>query len=111
MRRSKPVRILLDECLPAELADHLIGHDVRTVHQQGWDGIENGELLALAAGTFAAFLTIDKRLQHQQHVPATLMVITVRARSNRIDVLTPLVPEILRVLEAWQPGTYVEVAR
>ena len=29
----------------AKLADELMGHDVRTVQQQGWSGIENGELL------------------------------------------------------------------
>lgn len=103
------MRILLDECLPAELAEYLVGHDVRTVHQESWKGIENGELLSLAAEQFAVFLTIDKRLQHQQRVPPTLMVVTLRSRANRIDVLRPLVPEILRIVEASVPGTCVEV--
>lgn len=105
------MRILLDECLPAELADYLIGHDVRTVQQENWKGIENGELLALAVGGFAVFLTIDKRLQHQQRVPPILAVVTLRARANRIEALTPLVPEILQVLESCMPGTHVQVPR
>lgn len=81
------MRILLDECLPAELAEYLIGHDVRTVHQENWKGIENGELLALAAGAFEAFVTIDRRLRRQPRIPAAVMVITLRARTNRINSL------------------------
>ena len=92
------MRILLDECLPRELADEFMGHDVRTVQQQGWSGLENGELLSHAAGAFNAFLTVDKRIER-----------TIRARSNRIQSLRPLVPEIRKVLEEIQPGTFVRV--
>jgi hypothetical protein len=31
--------------LPRHLARELIGHDVHTVRQQGWTGVNNGELL------------------------------------------------------------------
>ena len=103
------MRILLDECLPHELADELVGHEVRTVQQEGWAGLENGELLQRAAATFAAFLTIDKRIQHTQQLPKTLAVLTIRAKANRIQTLRPLVPEILRAIEGLQPGTFVQV--
>lgn len=86
------MRILLDECLPRELADELVGHDARTVQQEGWAGLENGELLQRAAATFAAFLTVDKRIQRTQRLPHTLAVITIRAKANRIQALRPLVP-------------------
>lgn len=79
MRPSKQVRILLDECLPAELALEFVDHDVRTVQQEGWAGIENGERLALAADSFAVFLTVDKQIQHQLQAPPTLTVVTMRA--------------------------------
>ena len=32
----------LDECPPRELADELVGHEVRTVQQEGWSSLENG---------------------------------------------------------------------
>jgi hypothetical protein len=103
------VRILLDECLPHELVDELVGHEIRTVQEQGWSGVENGELLRRATGSFAAFLTVDKHIQRTQQLPENLAVVTVRARSNRIQSLRPLVPEILRVLETVQPGTFARV--
>jgi len=41
------VRVLLDEQLPRQLARELVGHEVRTVQQQGWAGLKNGDLLPL----------------------------------------------------------------
>jgi hypothetical protein len=60
------VRILLDECLPRELADELVGHEVRTVQQEGWSSLENGALLLRASGTFSDFITIDKNIERTQ---------------------------------------------
>lgn len=57
------MRILLDEQLPRQLAPYLVGHDVRTVQQESWAGLKNGELLAKAeAAGFSAFLTGDQNL-------------------------------------------------
>jgi hypothetical protein len=32
--------------LPRQLAPYFISHDVRTVQQEGWAGLKNGELIA-----------------------------------------------------------------
>lgn len=76
------MRILLDECLPAELADELVGHQVRTV---------------------------DKHIERTQQPPADLAIVTLRARTNRIGSLRPLVSEVLRVLKDIRPGSFVRV--
>ncbi len=103
------MRILLDECLPVELSEELVGHEVRTVQQEGWSSLENGALLALASGQFSVFLTVDKQIERTQKLPPDLSVITLRARTNRIESLRPLVPEILRVLKDIRPGSFVRV--
>jgi predicted nuclease of predicted toxin-antitoxin system len=56
------MRILLDECLPKDLARELPGHVVKTVPQAGWAGISNGKLLRIIAESakFDVFLTMDK---------------------------------------------------
>ena len=43
------MRVLRDEQLPRQLATELTGHEIRTVQQQGWAGLTNGELLRRAA--------------------------------------------------------------
>lgn len=103
------MRILLDECLPAELADELVGHEVRTVQQAGWSSFENGALLSLASGQFSVFITVDKHIERTQQLPSGLAVVTLRARTNRIDSLRPLVPEVLRVLKDIRPGAFVRI--
>ena len=101
------MRILLDECLPRELTDELVGHEVRIVQQEGWSSL--GALLSRASSTFSVFITIDKQIERTQRLPANLAVVTLRARTNRIDSLRPLVPEVLRVLKDIRPGTFVRV--
>jgi hypothetical protein len=104
------VRVLLDECLPFDLVPYLTGHEVHPVARLGWAGTKNGALLRRAVEhRFDLLLTIDKRLSHQQLIPAELAVVTVRARSNRIADLAPLVPALLEALAAATPGTITRV--
>jgi hypothetical protein len=104
------MRVLLDECLPRRLGLELSGHLVSTVPQAGWAGISNGKLLALIAGNYDAFLTVDKNLPAQQNTAAlSFSVIVLRAPSNQLADLRPLVPQILAALAMFQPGTVVTV--
>ena len=78
--------ILLDENLRRKLAEHLVGHECRSVVACGWSGKKNGDLLALADPQF--LLTLDKNRPFQQNLGAKRMaVLIVRARSNRIQDL------------------------
>jgi hypothetical protein len=99
------VKILLDECVDWRLSRDIVGHDVKTAHQMGWATIKNGELLALASRHFEAFVTVDRNLAFQQN-PDTLSipVIVLRATSNRLDDLRPLVPDLLEVLSSAKDG-------
>jgi len=105
------VRVLLDEQLPRRLALELTGHEVRTVQQQGWMGLTNGELLRLAAGhRFDVFLTADQNLQFQQNLARSgVGVVILVARSNKIDDLLPLVPGALIALVRIQAGEVLRV--
>jgi predicted nuclease of predicted toxin-antitoxin system len=59
------MKILLEECLPRPLIHLLTGHEAKTVRQMGWNGKENGDLIALAVKHFECFITVDKSLRHQ----------------------------------------------
>jgi hypothetical protein len=70
-----------------------------------WRTIKNGELLALVAGQFDVFVTVDRNLAFQQNIPALqIAVLVLRAKSNRLADLKPLVPELLSAIEAAKPG-------
>ena len=101
------MRILLDECLPKDLARELPGHVVKTVPQAGWASISNGKLLRLIAdsGKFDAFLTMDKNLPHQHKIrELPFAIVVLRAKSNRLEHVFPFVPVLLRRLHEFAPG-------
>jgi predicted nuclease of predicted toxin-antitoxin system len=104
------VRILLDECLPKRLAGLIAGHEVITVRQMNWLGLSNGRLLAVASPQFDVLLTVDKNLVRPQDLAGLrIAVIVLRARSNKIEDLSPLVPKVLALLGALQPGTLTAI--
>jgi len=103
--RCLPLRVLLDESLPRGLAGLLTDHDVVTVVDQGWAGMKNGELLSRASEGFEAFVTINANLPYQQALERfPIGVVLLRARSNRLADLEPLVPALLASLTEIGPG-------
>ena len=99
------MKILLDECIDRRLAKDITGHEVKTVPQMGWATSRNGELLTLAEKDFEVFITVDRNLSFQQHLPRyNVAVIVLRAQSNRLQDLRPLVPKLLEALPTAKRG-------
>jgi len=93
------VKLLLDECIDRRLAKEIEGHEVVTVPQAGWAGIQNGELLRLAQAQFDVFVTVDRNLSFQQHLSQfTIAVIVLQAPMNRLKDLSPLIPQLQRMV-------------
>jgi predicted nuclease of predicted toxin-antitoxin system len=102
------MRVLLDECVPRKLRRELAEHEVLSVTERGWSGIENGELLALAEAEFDVFLTVDQNLKYQQNLKAfNIGIIVLVARTNRLRTLLPLMPDVRKALESIKVGDYV----
>jgi hypothetical protein len=102
------VRILLVDW---RLSRAISGHDVKTVHQMRWETIKNGELLARASKDFDVFVTVDQGLSFQQNIATlTVAVIVLKARTNRLADLVPLVPGLLGAIGAAKPGTVTVVS-
>lgn len=101
------MRLLLDECVPARLRQALPSLQISTVVQEGWSGIKNGKLLALAAAGFDAFITVDKNLPYQQNVSKLpVAVLVLGAASNELPFLLPLVAALEVALANLRPGNY-----
>jgi hypothetical protein len=105
------MRVILDECLPRRLGLELSGHRVSTVTLAGWAGVSNGKLLAHISGNYDAFVTVDRNLPSQQKTAILPFgVVVLRAPSNQLSDLRPLVPQILAALAALRPGQVVTVS-
>lgn len=104
------VRVLLDENLPLEFAAEILGREVTTVRANGWAGLKNGALMQRAATTCDVFVTMDKNIQHRQHIAAlTCGVILLSAPSNRLEHLRPLLPKLLLGIAETRRGELVRM--
>ena len=104
------MKVFVDECVDWRLMRDLVGHEARSARQMGWLTVKNGELLAVAAKEFDVFVTVDRNLSFQQNLPAfAIAVIVLRAKSNRLADLRPLVPELLASLPRAKPGTVTHI--
>jgi hypothetical protein len=100
------VKILLDECIDRKLASEFpSNYSIKTVHQMRWTGLKNGELLKQAELEFDVFITVDRNLAFQQHLPKfDIAVLVLHTVSNRLKDLKLLMPNILNVLPTLKQG-------
>ena len=105
------MRLLLDENLPKRLKLDFSEHEVYTVAEKEWNGKRNGELLQLMLeNDFAALLTFDKNLRHQQNFekfPICVFVLT--APNNTYELLQPLCDSVKIKLKTFPLKAGVEI--
>ncbi|MEM1353629.1 MAG: DUF5615 family PIN-like protein [Planctomycetota bacterium] len=106
------MKLLLDENLPHQLRLELPGHDVVTTAYMNWSGIENGELLRLAAQHgFDALLTNDRGLEYQQNLEElALSVVVIMVEANTIEAIRPIYPVLLTSLSRLKPREFIKVS-
>jgi len=72
----------------------------------GWAGLKNGQLLTRAQTEFDVFITVDRNLSFQQNVSRyDIAIVVLRAASNRLQDLLPLVPKVRAALSNVQVRT------
>jgi len=103
------MRVLFDQATPVPIRTHLVGHDVRTAAQQGWDTLKNGDLLAAAeADGFEVLLTTDKNMRYQQNLAGRKIAVVVLGR-QQWPSLRAHVQRVVEAIKAASPGSYTEV--
>jgi predicted nuclease of predicted toxin-antitoxin system len=105
------MRVLLDNCIPRKFARLLEGTDVTTAVEMGWAKLKDAALLDAMVGDFDVLVTVDKNLRYQQRLhDRAFAVVVLRAKSNRLTHLEPLVPQLLACMAALKPGEVKEIA-
>jgi predicted nuclease of predicted toxin-antitoxin system len=104
------VRILLDNNIPYRFKRALVDLDVTHVQDVGLDNLLDGPLLAAINGRFELLVTMDRSLRHQQNLTARqFAVVVLRAKSNRIADILPLVPALRQQMPHCTPSNWYEV--
>jgi len=100
------MKVLLDECVPLQVRNALVGHDVSTTQKMGWGGKSNGELLDTAEKSgFEVFIVADKNLRYQQNLSGRRIAI-LELWTNHRPTLEKSFVHIQKAVEKLKPGDY-----
>jgi len=81
--------------------------EIRTVQEQGWSAVQNGELLRRASESFDVMVTADQRLQFQQNIALfDLGIVIIVAVDTRLPNLRTLLPQLRSAIANVQPGSF-----
>jgi predicted nuclease of predicted toxin-antitoxin system len=101
------MKILLDECVPVQVRNALVGQEVTTAQKMGWSGISNGELLQRAEQNgFDLFIVADKNLRYQQNLKGRKLAI-LELWTNHRPTLEKHLDRIKTAADSLSAGEYV----
>lgn len=101
------MKVLLDECVPVQVRNALVGHDVSTAQKMGWSGISNGDLIQRAEQErFVLFIVADKNLRYQQNLTGRKLAI-LELWTNHRPTLEKHLDRIKIAAERIAAGEYV----
>jgi len=105
------MRILIDECVDPRVKQLFSGREVATVHDQGWDAMEDGPLLTLAQEQFDLFVTNDCGIEFQQNIAKfRIGIVVVHVPKNEIAYYRAIRLELLDALTKVRSGEVVHIA-
>ncbi len=103
-------RVLFDEDVPRQLRRDLPEFEIRTVQEEGWSSVKNGELLRLGSVGFDVLVTADKRLRYQQNIARhNIGVVVIATRDTRLPRLQQALEELRAAIRDVTPGTVIIV--
>ena len=73
------MKLLLDECVTRHLKRDLAGHEVHTVEEAGFKGLENGDLLKAASSAYEVLITVARNIRYQQNIAALNIAVLILA--------------------------------
>ena len=105
-------RVLFDEDVPRQLRRELPEFAIRTVQEERWSSVKNGELLRRSSQTYDVLVTADKRLQYQQNIPQyDIGVVVIGTLDTRLPRLlqSEVLQELRAAIREVAPGTLIVV--
>jgi hypothetical protein len=93
--------------MPRQLRRDLPEFEIRTVQEEGWSSVQNGELLRRASESFEVMVTADQRLQYQQDIGSfDIGVVVIVTVDTRLPNLQRLLPRIRDAIRNVPPGSF-----
>jgi hypothetical protein len=90
-----------------------VGHEVKLAIEMGWEKVENGRLLILAATEkFELVVTVDRKMRHEQNLEKLpVSVLELADTDTRIDSLRDFAPHLPAAIEHSSRYRFVSVRK
>ena len=96
--------------MPRQLRRDLPEFAIRTVQEEGWGSVKNGELLRRSSERFDVLVTLDRRLPKQQNLPRfTIGVVVIEAADTRLPHLHSMLSRLRDAIANVGPGSLIIV--
>jgi predicted nuclease of predicted toxin-antitoxin system len=103
------VKVLFDQNVPRNLADHLKAYEVTRSVELGWQELKNGDLLETAQDQgFEVLVTADRNLAYQQNLKGRRLAIVVLPSGNW-PLLSVVVADVVRAISESKAGGFKEL--
>ena len=103
------MRVLFDNSTPRGLARSLPSHTVTEAREQGWDRLENGDLLnAAEQAGFDVLVTPDQNICYQQNLKGRKLALVVLGK-GRWTLVRDYITQIAAAVDTALPGSYVRI--
>lgn len=97
--------------MPRQFRRDLPEFVIRTVQEEGWAGLENGNLLRRAEPAFDVLVTADQRMRYQQNVPRfAIGIVVIETFDTRLSNLRGFVPQLRAAIHNVAAGMVVIVS-
>jgi hypothetical protein len=104
------MRVLIDECVDPRVKLLLGDRQAATVHERGWDTLEDGPLLLMAQSEFDILVTIDGSIEFQQNLSKyRIGVLVVHVPKNQLIHYRVIHRELLAAIDKVRTGEVVHV--
>ena len=103
------MKLIFDENVPLPLGKYFSNHILSTIQEEGWAGVDNGEIIELIDGHFDVFILADKNLRYQQNL-SSRRIAMVELPTNRWPILESIAKKVVTAVEQSKPGSYTIVA-
>jgi hypothetical protein len=99
------MRVFIDACVDPGIVEILVGHEVRTAFDVGWQNLKDHILLPKVAAEFDVFLTADKGFEFEHNLyKLPVGIVIAHVTRNKLANYRTIAPLLLEALQAVKAG-------
>jgi len=104
------MRVFVDACIDRGIVEILVGHEVRTAFDVGWQNLKDHALPPKVAAEFDVFLTADRGFEFEHNLyKLPIGIVIAHVTRNKLANNRTIAPRLLAALQTVKAGEVLHV--